>query len=324
MTTVGKFRHLMQSSTEAGHFSILAIDHRDNLLEELNRHAPTPLTDADFVAFKQAVIRLLAPEASAVLTDPVYGIGPGIADGALSGRLGLLSPLEVTDYSTHPSRRALNFIPGWSVAKIKRIGASGVKLLVYYHPESDTSLTVRDVVSRVVEQCTREDIPLFLEPIAFSPDERRALTSAELRAVVVDSARTFSALGVDILKLQFPLDVKEQPHSDDWRAALAEVDAACTVPWALLSAGVDYDTFYRQSELACAAGASGVIVGRAVWAEATKLQGAARDEFLRTVALRRMSELAALCASSARDWRTRVTSPDFGLRWYEHYGSDRG
>src|SRR5215213_10454686 len=120
MTTLAKYRNLTQYSTAAGHFSVLAIDHRDNLLEDLNRHAPAPLTDAEFTAFKQQVIRHLAPSASALLTDPVYGFGPGIVGGTVGGKLGLLSPLEVTDYSLHPSRRKLRLIPGWSVEKIKR------------------------------------------------------------------------------------------------------------------------------------------------------------------------------------------------------------
>ena len=38
---------------------MLAIDHRDNLLSELNRYALAPVSDADFAAFKQQVIRAL-------------------------------------------------------------------------------------------------------------------------------------------------------------------------------------------------------------------------------------------------------------------------
>src|SRR5688500_8167877 len=105
MTTIGKYHHLSQCSSHEGHFSILAIDHRDNLLNSLNAHAPTPLTPAQFAAFKQQVIRHLLPVVSAILSDPEYGLGPGIADGHLNGHVGLLSPLEVTDYSLHPSHR---------------------------------------------------------------------------------------------------------------------------------------------------------------------------------------------------------------------------
>ncbi|MBZ0307911.1 MAG: tagatose-bisphosphate aldolase, partial [Anaerolineae bacterium] len=79
------------------------------------------------------------------------------------------------------------------------------------------------------------------------------------------------------------------------------------VPWTLLSAGVDYPTFRRQTEFACRAGASGVIVGRAVWAEAVRLQGEARDHFLSHEAAARIRELGELCAAYGTDWRQKVS-----------------
>src|SRR4029078_4586491 len=43
------------------------------------------------------------------------------------------------------------------------------------------------------------------------------------------------------------------------------LDAASQVPWVLLSGGVDDATFEAQVEVACRAGASGVLAGRSVW-----------------------------------------------------------
>jgi tagatose-1,6-bisphosphate aldolase len=126
MTTIGKYRHLSQCSTPAGHFVILAIDHRANLRGTLDKYAPTPVTDAQFTGFKQQVIQHLLPPASAVLTDPSYGIGPGIAEHTIGGQYGVIAPIEVTDYEADPSHREINFIPGWSVAKIKLSGGTGV------------------------------------------------------------------------------------------------------------------------------------------------------------------------------------------------------
>lgn len=321
MTTLGKYRHLAQSSTAAGHFCILAIDHRENLRADLARHSGGDIGDDDLIAFKRGIIEALLPEASAVLTDPAFGIGVGVAGGYLSGRAGLLAPLEVTDYSVHPSRRQLQMLPGWSVTKIKRVGASGVKLLVFYHPDTPAAETVRAQVAAAVEDCHREDIPLYLEPIAYSPDEAQPLASADLLRILIDAAQTFSALGVDVLKLQFPVNVHHERAESDWRAALRDLDAACGAPWALLSAGVDYDTFRRQAQLACEAGASGVIVGRAVWSDAEHYHGAARAAWLQTVARARMTELADICAAG-RDWRERVAAPDTPPDWYMRYGDN--
>lgn len=319
MTSPGKYRHLGQCSTEAGHFVILAIDHRRNLWDALQAAQPEALTAHVFAAFKRAVIEALAPLATAVLADPEFGIGPGIREGYLPPGRGLLAPLEVTDYSLHPSARAYRPIDGWSVRKIKRIGGAGVKLLLYYHPEAANAASQRDVVARAVEDCAREDIPLFLEPIAYSLDPGRPLSPSERRQLVIENARTFSAMGIDVLKTEFPVDSAHEPDETVWAAALADLDDACSVPWALLSGGVSYAIFRRQVELACAAGASGVIVGRALWSEAIAAHGAARHDFLINAGRERLADLAAICAQNGRSWRATTPAPEITALWYEGY-----
>ena len=319
MTTIGKYRHLSQCSTPAGHFVILAIDHRANLLSTLNQHAPSAITDAQFTGFKQQIIQHLLPAASAVLTDPAYGIGPGIAEHTIGGHHGVIAPIEITDYDADPVKREIRLIPGWSVAKIKLSGGTGVKLLLNYHPEATNAKHLRDVVEDVVVECARYHLPFFLEPVTYSLS-KQPLATLELRQIVVEMARTFSAMDVDILKLQFPADPKQDSDETIWRSACDDIDSATTVPWTLLSAGVDFETFAKQARIATAAGASGVMVGRAVWAEAAELQGKDRTDFLRTIARQRMTELATICADHAHPWFERIDAPDSGLNWYEQYG----
>ncbi len=304
--TPGRWRHLSQTSTPDAHFVVLALDHRGNLRGSLDSAAGRALTDAEFTSFKSDVITALLPEASAVLTDPEYGL-PGFLAAPGSARVGLLMPLEVTDYSVHPSRRATRLIEGWGVERIKRAGGSGVKLLLYYHPGAGNAANQRFFAAQVLEQCHISDIPFFLEPIAYSLDPDKPLASNELRQVVIDSARTFSDMGVDVLKLEFPCDAAQDETI--WRDALREVSAVCTVPWTLLSAGVGFDIFVKQVQAACEAGASGVIAGRAVWSEAVALQGDARSHFLATTARERMRTLAATCANSAARWQDHAGPP---------------
>jgi len=232
----------------------------------------------------------------------------------------------VTNYSLHPRDRITQFIEGWSVEQIKQVGGTGVKLLLYYHP-GDAGLKAEKhaLVERIVADCARYQLPFFLEPIAYSLDsaaplsiaeQRQVAVIAEQRQVAVETAQTFSAMGVDVLKLEFPVNPAQEPDEAVWSAACAELDAACQVPWALLSAGVDYATFARQARIACANGASGVIVGRAVWAEALALTGTARMEWLQTTGIERMREMAAICRESARDWRARIQPPVMADRWW--------
>ncbi len=319
MTTVtlGKYRHLSRCANDAGHFIILAIDHRANLWQALEAHSTETISESSFLAFKQRVLSVLphSPQITGVLTDPAYGIGAGIAQGSIDGRRGLLAPIEVTNYDLPPDRRSVEFIPHWSVGSIKRVGGDGVKLLLHYHPLASDRAEKEAIVRQLVEACAQHDIPFFLEPITYSPDPLRPLSTAELRQITVEMVRTFCQMGVDVLKLHFPVNIDETPHHDEWRAACAEVDAACTVPWVLLSAGVPFDVFCDQAQIACQAGASGVIVGRAVWNEAVSLQGEQRVDFIRRMMPQRMSTLATLCRCG-RPWTDRIQPPAISPDWY--------
>ena len=68
------------------------------------------------------------------------------------------------------------------------------------------------------------------------------------------------------------------------------------MPWALLSAGVDHETFVGQLETALAAGACGFIAGRSIWKESAGMDGEERSAFLRGEARRRLSELLEMVA----------------------------
>ena len=319
MTSMGKYRHLSHASTASGHFAILAIDHRANLLERLNQTAPTPLSDEDFADFKMLLMKHVLPPASGILADPGSAIGKGIAHRLIQGHQGIIAPIEVTDYNIHPSQREMNWIPNWSIAQLARMGGAGVKMLLPYHPKSDNAEYKREAVSVVVGQCNEHDIPLYLEPIAHPLDADKTLSNAELLDVVLEMATTFSEMGADILKMQFPVDAKQSDDESEWLSACKQLNEACTVPWALLSAGVTYDTFERQARIACQAGASGVIVGRAVWTEAVDLQGDDRVEFLQTTSKQRMETLAQICADHAQPWFDRVETPADDVIWYESY-----
>jgi tagatose-1,6-bisphosphate aldolase len=128
------------------------------------------------------------------------------------------------------------------------------------------------------------------------------LTSAEKRWVVVETARRLTPMGVDVLKAEFPLEITEEPDEVLWAQACRELTQASTVPWVLLSAGVSFEDFLRQTTVACQQGASGVLAGRAVWKEAVQLKGETRQVFLKGTARERLAQLAALVRQEARPW----------------------
>ena len=302
--TIGKFRGLQQCSTARGAIAILALDHRNNLRNALNPADPAAVTNQEMIAFKQQVTSVLAPVSSAMLLDPEVGGLQCIATGALPGSTGLVMALEATGYSGESFARRSVVLQGWSVAQARRMGASAVKLLVYYHPDSTTASQTETLVKQIAQECQVEDIPFFLEILTYSIDpSQKNLNPVEHRQVVLASARRLVQPGVDVLKAEFPLDTKSEPDEREWAKACAELSATSHCPWILLSASVDFETYLHQVTIACQNGASGVAVGRAVWQEATGLTGNDRQRFLEQIARPRMARLTALCNALARPWR---------------------
>jgi tagatose-1,6-bisphosphate aldolase len=318
--SLGKFRSLQQCSNDRGAISVLALDHRQNLRNSLRPQAPESVTTAELTAFKVEVMEKLAPLSTAVLLDPEVGAAQCVAANAVPGQVGMLIAVEATGYTGDPTARQSGILPGWSVAKVRRMGANAAKLLVYYHPQAATAPEIEALVAKVAADCAEQDLLLFVEPLSYSLDPvHKKLSPEERRQVVIETARRLTPLGVDVLKAEFPLDAQAETDERVWEAACADLTEASTAPWVLLSAAVDYDTFLRQVTVACQNGASGVAVGRAVWKEATDLAGEARASFLAGVARRRMQRITALCDALARPWTTVYSPPTITADWYKGY-----
>ena len=311
--TIGKLRGLQQISSSRGTFTALALDHRQNL----RKANPAFVKDEELSRFKLEVTSALASQATAVLLDPEVSAAQAIAARALPKDVGLVVAVESTGYTGDATARRAQIIPGWSVEKAKRMGASAIKLLVYYHPDSQSAKEIEEFTAMIGEECKKQDLVLMVEPLSYSMHENEKLSSAEKRDVVVETARRLTPLSVDILKAEFPLDVKQMDEAK-WMEACQEISSASVVPWILLSAAVDYETFVRQVMVACRAGASGIAVGRAVWQEAVTMTGLERSEFLQKVALPLISRLTSLCHALARPY-TEFYAADAPFDWYRNY-----
>lgn len=319
---LGTRRGIAACASERGTFAVVALDHRQNLRRELRPDDPESVTYDEMVAFKRAVVRALAPVATGALLDPEIGAAQCIADGSLPARAGFLVAIEATGYLGPSTARISRVLEGWSVEQAKRMGASAAKLLVYYHPDAPNAADQEGLVAEVAAACGAVDLALFVEPLSFSLVDGDKLTGEARRRVVVETARRISPIGGDVLKVEFPYDQSVTDRSR-WREACAELDAASTLPWVLLSGGVDETTFEAQVETACRAGASGVLVGRSVWAEAATMAPGPRAHFLATAGRERLSRLVDLVDALGRPWHerpSRVTAaPTPGDGWYREY-----
>ncbi|NJM41971.1 MAG: tagatose 1,6-diphosphate aldolase, partial [Anaerolineae bacterium] len=248
--SLGKWRGLQQCATQRGALVTMAIDQRNNLRQSLRPDNPDAVTPAEMVTFKTEVVSVLSQVAPSVLMDPEVGAAQCVAAGALSGQNGLMVAVEATGYAGNATERQSRLLPNWGVAKSRRMGASAVKLLVYYHPDAPNARDMEDFVKQVAEDSLANDIAFFLEPLSYSPDpSKKNLASEEKRRVVIASARNLVVPGVDVVKAEFPLEIKEQPDERHWAEACAELSAACAVPWVLLSAGVNYEIVFCARSL---------------------------------------------------------------------------
>ena len=314
--TPGRFRGLKASGLDSNVFGIVAFDQRGSY----RRMMPAAGYD-ELVQVKREVCDVLSDAASAILLDPIYGLSAAMS---MSGRAGLVLALEQSGYQGDSSYRRSRLLAGWGPAKVRMLGGCAVKLMVYYNPQrEDLAAEIERFIVEVVTDCHRLDLPVFLEPMSYSIQEDIPKESAEFARerpeIVIETARRLSRTGADVLKLEFPVDIQHRASVSDWRIACQRVSDACAVPWVLLSAGVDFEQFKPQLQVACDSGASGFLAGRAIWKEAVAMSAAERKDFLRGTALSRLRQLLNIAESEARPWTDFYQTPAFSQRWYETY-----
>lgn len=324
---LGTLRGLDACASDKGTFSVLALDHRNNLRRALAPEDPGSVSYERLVAIKRSIVRAVAPVADGILLDPELGAGPAVHDGSLPSGCGLLVAVEESGYDGPATERTSRLMQGWGVGQVKRMGGDAVKLLLYYHPDAANAEAQERLLIEVAEECADLDIPLFLETLTYSIDPATdKLTDEARRNAVVRSARRLTALGGDIYKCEFPYDAGVTDKTR-WAEACAEMEEACAIPWVILSAGVDDATFEAQTLSACEAGASGVLVGRSVWKEGAYMEAPERDAWLADIGVARMQRLVDIVEAEAVPWRERsplAREPEPAEGWAASYPGNLG
>jgi len=309
----GTHRCLERLADDHGHFSMLAVDQRPPvtalIAESLGvEAAPLPVIHE----VKQLLVESLAPLASAVLVDPVTAFP---ASDRISARQGMIMTLEDSVFEARADGRLTSLIEDWSVDKIKRIGADGVKFLAWYRPDAGRAVLEHQhqLVAEVGAACRRADIPFIFELLLYPfPGEApgEAPVGTRRSEMVFESVETFAdpAYCVDVFKLESPVSASaiadHEASEEEALTAFAHLDRAAGRPWVLLSGGAAPEVFLRLLSLAYAAGASGYLAGRSIWWEALTrypdLELVQKE--LRTGAVPYMERLNELTTSSATRW----------------------
>jgi tagatose 1,6-diphosphate aldolase len=332
----GKLRGLQRISNTNGTLTMVALDQNSSMISMIKdslkkKNENREPTYDEIVEAKVNLARALAPSSSGLLVDAYYGAWSTVASFALPRDVGLLIRVEKSggDKNSHGAPLGA-FEPGWSVAKIKRLGADAVKLLAQFEPtEAQSAEHQFQFVRRVYEECQRHDILFLLEPLAFPFDGEKKDSKSFLdrkAKTVIDTASILSA-HCDVYKAEFPGTFKHETDSQ-LQENLHKLNQASRTPWVLLSAGVDYPDFKRQVEMAVKAGASGVLGGRAFWKEYFLQEGPqAREAFARGECTKRVREIDEIVKAQGKPWFAHygLTTEDLhSLRatenWHFRYG----
>lgn len=320
----GKFDGINAVADKNGVIAALAIDQRGSLQKAIAGAKGSPASAADLSEFKVQVSELLTPFASAILLDPEYGLEAikHRAPGA-----GVFLAYEKTGYDAALKGRLPDLLPEWSVYRLKAAGATVIKVLLYYDPDDEAKInTIKHAfIERIGAECQANDIPFFLEIIAYSDaigDEKSLAFALAKPDKVTKYMAEFSKpqYGVDVLKVEVPINmrfVEGSKANKDGQVAYTRQQAmehfrkaakASRVPFIYLSAGVTDEVFRETLELAAVAGTpfSGVLCGRATWQDGVPEYGKggvpALRAWLNDRGVKNIQALNEVLAKGAKPW----------------------
>jgi tagatose 1,6-diphosphate aldolase len=333
--TPGKLRGLQRISNSNGTLTMLALDQNSSMIDMAQKALKASGQDREptyeeLVEAKLDMMRQMAPAASGVLIDAYYGAWPAIASEALPPEKGMLVRVEKSGSPKNKFGGPMGEIePGWSVEKIKLMGADAVKLLAPFEPGEPVSAEHQfALISHVYEECKKFDILMLLEPVAFPYGGEKKTDKQYLDRkahTVIESARQISRF-CDVYKAEFPGTLGHESN-DQLQDNLHALSEASERPWVLLSAGVDYPDYFKQVTMAMECGCSGVLGGRAFWKEYFLQETEeARTRFAATTGHKRVEDVDAVVKQNGTPWfakygftRDELTTVRATEGWHARY-----
>jgi tagatose-1,6-bisphosphate aldolase len=300
--TTGELRGYQQICGKNGAIMVIACDQRGGIRKIL---ADTPegeakITDAVLGDTKADVVRYLASEAPCILLDPVCAVPRVVNEAVLPRDVALLIGLDASGYDTDSEGHYLSRLaPGINARRVRELGGTGGKIMVYLRADRPHANTHNmAIVKQCIEDFRREDLLLVVEFLTYRlPGEDAAAYKAVFPKLIEQGTRLCLDAGAKVLKLPFPGTAQ----------ACAAITAMCgPVPWSVLSAGVDHETFLGQVEVAMANGAAGVIAGRALWKDCVFLDRDRQRGALVNTAVPRLRQIQAILEQHPRNLQ-RVT-----------------
>lgn len=230
----------MQKFTNDTKYLMLALDQRGSFETLLATSDRQILLDK-----KRQIIEALTDMFTGVLIDPDYGLSGYKASNSTKPYI-LCS--EKTGYENRNGERLTEV--QYTVTELKKMGASGVKLLVYFNPFLESASKQLETAQSVLRDCQEFNLPLFFEIVTYGDQNDKNL--------VIESVKYFlsNEFRPDVFKLEYPGSAQACQQVSQ---LVGETD------WIMLTAGADFNEFSTNLETACANGCSGFLAGRSIW-----------------------------------------------------------
>lgn len=277
----------------SGAFAMVANDQRESLRTIFAEEGRPGAEDAELVAFKLSVARVLSPAASAMLVDRRFTLQPMLDAGALAPHCALIVAADELEQAPGGPVAEARIDRTVDPAAMARLGASALKLLVIWRDDAAREERLA-MVDEFIGRCRGAGLASVVEPVV------RPAPGVALNAAIEDAARQVGALRPDLYKAEVPFHGAAEPI--EVTRAAERISELVGGPWVVLSQGVDPERFPLAVEAACRGGASGFLAGRAVWRDAIAGDPGETDERLRSGALPRLERLAATVDAHARPW----------------------
>jgi tagatose 1,6-diphosphate aldolase len=280
-------RGMTAISTPEGRMLIVAADQR-NGMKAVMKDAPAgpdSVSVSELAEAKADLVRYLANYAPAILLDPEVALPAIVDDGVLCRGTSLVVGLDASGFALVDGLRYTRMVTGMTPRRVRDLGGDVAKMLYYLRPDQqDLDSRVAHEIAEHVTACEQEGLLLIVELLTYQLEtESDEEYSEAFPYLIADSARLAVKQGAKVLKLQYP------GSAEGCREVTKAADG---VPWAVLSAGVDHETFVQQVAIAMANGASGAMAGRSLWKDSLSVSHDVRADRLMNKALPRLRELA--------------------------------
>jgi tagatose 1,6-diphosphate aldolase len=288
--TTAELRGYHQICGVNGAMMVIACDQRGGMRQLLaaDPTAQAAIGEATLGETKADITRYLASFAGCVLVDPVCAV-PALVDKAVLPRdTALLIGLDASGWDTSPEGYRLSkLVEGVDARRVRDLGGTGAKIMIYLRMDRPAANERNlQILRDCVADFARENLLLVVEYLTYRlPEESQEDYAAKMPWLIQEAARACLDAGSKVLKIPFPGSAE---------ACAAVTAIAGDVPWAVLSAGVDHETFLGQVETAMLNGASGVIAGRALWKDCISLDRKVTAERLARIAVPRLREIQAV------------------------------